>query len=119
MNSTMTMTSRPVRKELSTTIKSVNPSKREIEFVASQRVIDGEGEVIEPSVVDLSRYRKTPIFTLATCAHRPVGRTVSLMLQSVDGIPSLLRHAALPEVGHGGDLARHHIPKVLIGNGRG
>ena len=93
----MTMSHRAVKKELATTIKSVNAATRTIEFVASQRVIDGEGEVIEPSGVDLSRYRKNPVVLLQHDHHRPIGRTVSLMLQTVDNIPSLLGRAVLPE----------------------
>ena len=92
-----TMTRQMLKKEVAAHIKSIDPTQREIVFVATHRQIDRTGEVVEPDGVSLATYRKNPTLLEHHDPKRPVGRVVSLTLQTIDGVPGLLGLATFPE----------------------
>jgi phage head maturation protease len=68
-------------KHLDAAVQAVDVPRRRIRFVASQRIVDRDGEVIERQGIDTSEFAKNPTLL---CDHDPrfvLGRVEALTLQ--------------------------------------
>src|SRR5918997_6055210 len=109
------MSAAMVKKEIATQIKSLDVTRREITFIATHRQIDRTGEVVEPAGVNLASFRKNPMLLEHHDPKRPVGRVVSLTLQTIDGVPGLLGRATFPEHDPDAEMAYSKVKSGLLG----
>lgn len=83
------------RKQTHGTIKAVDRTKREIEFVASRQEVDRDGEVMLARGIDTQAFMKNPVLLLDHDRFRRFGRVDSLRVSTVDGAEALIGRASI------------------------
>ncbi len=96
-------------------LKQVDTARREVEFIATHQVPDGEGQVVLTHGVDLRRYLANPVILLQHDLDKPVGRTVTLVQKELDGFPALIGEAVFPEDDEDAERCYRKIKAGLLG----
>lgn len=74
-----------IHKHAHATLRDISVDQREFRFVATRYEVDRDGEVIDPTGLDVKDFRKNSVLLLLHNANRPIGRVASLTLGMVDG----------------------------------